>query len=337
MFIFNIARRSVFTGLIILLVLLTSCAKHGERMFRKSDFVMDTIVAITVVSDDPSRAEMVIDEGFSELRRLEKLLSFFSGESEISRINKNAGIKPVKVSADTLRVIKKAVEVSRMSGGAFDITVGPVTGLYDFKEKRLPGDDELERALKLVGYKNIIIDEDRGTVFLKNRGMKIDTGGIAKGYGADRVVELLKKRGIKAALVAVAGDIRCYGRRPDGKPWRVGVKDPMKTGDAILGVLPLTDSAISTSGDYERFFIKDGMRYHHLIDPRTGRPAHGLKSVTVLAPEGVLTDSYATAAFVLGLEEGRRLLEKLGFQYIMVDEGGKLHVSKGLKDHLETV
>ena len=323
--------------MLMLLVLLPACKRPGERMFRETGFVMDTIVTITVVAEDEEEAGAAIEKGLDELRRLEGLLNFFSEKSEITRINRNAGLGPVKVSEETFEVVRRAVEVSEETGGAFDITVGRLTGLYDFHKKILPSEEEIREALRFVNFRDIILDSKAGTVFLRKKGMVVDTGGIAKGFAADRVVAVLKGLGIKAALVAVAGDIRGYGLKPDGTPWKVGIKDPRGGKDDLIAVLSLKDSAISTSGDYERFFIRDGVRYHHLLDPATGHPARGLRSVTVIAPEGVLTDSLATALFIAGPERGMGIIRRLGFDAVMVDEAGKIIMTEGLKDRLRII
>ncbi|MFN3740223.1 MAG: FAD:protein FMN transferase [Thermodesulfovibrionales bacterium] len=285
---------------------------------------MDTIVTITVVNDSKVAADRAIEHAFNELKRLEKSFNFYSEESELSMINRNAGLRPVKVSEDMMDILKKAIYVSELSGGAFDITTGPLTRLWDFHKKNLPDRGRLKEALKLVGYKNIIINEKDSTVFFKKKGMLIDLGGIAKGYGADRAIEILKAEGMKAALVAIAGDIRAYGVKNNGNPWMIGIKHPRAKGDDdLIATLPLKDAAISTSGDYERFFIKNGKRYHHILNPLTGYPADSTGGVSVIGDAGYLTDSIATAVFLLGPEKGIDLLRKLGLKGVFITEDGK--------------
>jgi len=311
-------------------ILFSSCniiEKDKERLFKKSTVLMDTIVSITVVSSSRDKAEKAIDEAFRELKRLEEIMNFYSEESEVSKINRNAGIRPVKVSMDMIDIIEKAIYVSRLTEGAFDITTGPLTRVWDFHSKTVPQPTELRKILSLINYRDIIVDKKNSTIFLRKKGMLIDLGGIAKGYGADRAMEVLKKNGINSCLVAIAGDIRVSGKKPDGSPWMIGIRNPrpQKGSDDIFTSLPLTDAAISTSGDYERFFIKDGKRYHHIINPFTGYPSESTGGVSVITEEGYLSDGLATAVFILGPERGMELLKRLGYKGIFITGDLKLY------------
>jgi len=329
-------KRLLFLTLTLTLILSPlSCNWKSEETYRKSEFLLDTIVTITVVADSGKKAEDAMDRAFAKIKRLGKLLDFFSPDSEISAINRNAGVSPVAVSPDTYAVLEKAAEVSTESNGAFDITVGVVVNLYDFHKKTRPTDALIREKLPLVNFRDLILNRDKQTAFLKRKGMTIDAGGIAKGYAADRAVEVLKSAGIKAALVAVAGDIRAYGLKPGGKPWRVGIRDPRGKGlDDIIATLELKDMAISTSGDYERFFMENGKRIHHLIDPKTGYPAPGVMSVTVVGPLAVYTDSLATALFISGIDKGLKIADTLGYDALMIDETGKIHMTDSLRDRI---
>lgn len=293
---------------------------------------MDTIVTITVVSDSSRTADTAINEAFRELRSLEEKFNFYSEKSEISEINRNAGKRPVKVSEETIDILKKAIYVSEITDGAFDITTGPLTRIWDFHNKVVPDDRIIKETLKLVNYRDIIVNEKQKTVFLRKKGMLIDLGGIAKGYGADRAMEVLKKNGITSCLVAIAGDIRASGLKPDGTPWLIGIRHPRSEGsDTIIASLPLRDSAISTSGDYERFFIKEGKRYHHILDPRTGYPSLATGGVSVIADAGYLSDSLATAVFVLGPEKGIEFLKRQGYRGIFITEDLKVYSTGDLE------
>ncbi len=318
-------------SLILLLIGLTACNQNSDRIFKRSEVMMDTFVNITVVSRSEEKAKEAMDAAFSELKRLERILDFYSTESEISKINKNSGTTPMSVTPTTFSLITSAVKVSEITEGAFDITLGVINQRYDFVKKIHPGASEIKKLLPLVGYKNIVLHPALRVVFLKKKGMKIDPGGITKGFAADRAVEILKQMGIRAALVAVAGDIRAYGLKPDGTPWLIGIRDPRaKSSDEVFATLSLKDMAVSTSGDYERFFIEDGIRYHHILDPRTGLPARGVISVTVVGPKAVYTDSLATAAFVKGVKEGMKMVEKNGYMAVVVDSSGRIYHSPGL-------
>lgn len=314
--------------LFIFAIFLLFFACEREALYRKTDIIMDTVVTVTVVSSSEAEAEKAIEKVFNELKRLEEIFNFYSDRSEVAEINRNAGIRPVKVSGDMIDLLKKAIHVSELTEGAFDITTGPLTGLWDFHKKEVPDSERIKKALRLVNYKDIVLDEKNSTVFLKKKGMLIDPGGIAKGYGADRAVEILKKEGIKAGLVAIAGDIRGYGMKKDGSPWLIGIRRPRSMdSDDLVATLPLKDSAISTSGDYERFFIKDGKRYHHIIDPKTGYPAPSTGGVSVISEEGYLSDSIATAVFVLGPQKGMELLRSLGLRGVFITEDGERYLT----------
>lgn len=324
-------RRQLFATLVVL-ALLISCSKTDEKTYRKSTVIMDTLVTITVEGISPEQAEVSIDAAFDEIHRLEELLSFWTDESEIAAIYHNAGVKPVKVSPETLEVIERAIYISEKTGGAFDPTVGPVMRLWDFREKKMPSQEELAEKLRLVDFRQMEVDRKNSTALLKVKGMSFDTGGIAKGYAVDRAVEVLKEKGVPSGLVAIAGDIRGFGPRT----WRIGIRDPRpenKDRD-ILAVVELRDKAISTSGDYERFFENNGVLYHHILDPKTGLPARGSWSVSVLADEAVLTDGLATGVFVMGPEKGLDLLEGLGMEGVIIAEGGERLTTPNLTNRI---
>ncbi len=337
---------SMFNVLVFIFLLFTihyslftlyGCSSQKEKVYRKSKILMDTLVTITVVSNSKDSAEKAIDTAFSEIEKLEKLFNFFSPDSEISLINKNAGISEVKVSPDTLDILDKAIYVSENTEGAFDATIGPVITLYDFYKKVKPEDSAIKKNLSLVNYKHLTIDRNKSTAFLKIKSMRIDLGGISKGYAADKAVETLKKNGIHSGLVSVAGDIKAFGLKPDGKPWKIGIRNPRAKGqeDDIMATIELADMAISTSGDYERSFINDGKRYHHLLNPRTGYPAEGCQSVSIITKEGAFTDAFATGIFILGHEKGIKTLEKMGFDGVIVDSQGKVHTTPHIRGKVE--
>jgi FAD:protein FMN transferase len=323
--------------LIPCLVILISCSVNKDRIFKKSRIVMDTLVTITVVSGSKDNAEKAIDNAFLETERLEKLTNFFSPDSEVTRINKFAGISGVMVSPDVLDLLNKALYVSENTGGAFDITIGPLESLYDFHKKIKPEESSIKKNIPLVNYKELTIDGNKSEVFLRKKGMLIDPGGIAKGYAADKIVEVLKKNGIGSGIVAVAGDIKTFGHKPDGGPWKIGIRQPkVKDGeDDIMATIELNDMAISTSGDYERFFVSEGIRYHHLLSPKTGHPVRECRSVTVITKEGASADAFATGVFVLGPEEGMKVLKKMGFEGVIVDSEGNRHTTPGIRGKIE--
>ncbi|OGW61973.1 MAG: hypothetical protein A2V83_03810 [Nitrospirae bacterium RBG_16_64_22] len=326
------------TAVVLMLGLLTAAGcRETDDSHRRSQYLMGTVVTITVAGLDRDDADRAMNAAFEEIRRLEGILTFFSEDSDLGRINAAAGERPVGVSAETIEVLAEARRISDRSGGAFDATIGPLVSLWGFevKERFVPPKEEIERARTLVNWRNMAVDPELGTVRLERRGMKVDLGGIAKGYAADRAAETLRKHGVSRALVAVAGDIRAVGEKAVGVAWHVGIQHPREPG-AVLGSLKIADRSVSTSGDYERYFIKDDVRYHHILDPATGRPAAASRSATVLAPTTTLSDALSTAAFVLGPEKGIALVRSVpGAEAIIVDREGRVHVTPGLAGKVE--
>ena len=340
----NIFHYQVFSALcsvFCVLILLSGCSKE-DKVYKESRMVMDTLCTITVVSPSEEKAREAINAGFARIKKIEQLLNFFSPESELTAINRASGSSPVKVNKETLEIIKKAVEIADYTNGAFDPTIGPVIKLWRFSRQTpgpsIPSIDEIKNALRFVDYKKIKINISASEVFLEKKGMKLDLGGILKGYAADMAIEAIKAKGIKAALVAIAGDIKGFGLKPDMKPWKVGIQSPrladnkseMK-GKDIFASLYLKDKAISTSGDYQRFFIKQGRRYHHILDPRVGYSVSDVISVSVIAPHGFMADGLSTGIFVLGAEKGIKLLESMGLSGVIVDSNNEIFITKDLK------
>jgi thiamine biosynthesis lipoprotein len=332
-------RGAVIAVACALLVAALFFAGRKDRLFRESRTSLYTLVTMTVVSRSESRAEEAMDAAFSELDRIGRLLNFYAEDSELSRINRNAGIAPVKVSAETLAVIAAALRAARETEGGFDVTVGPIVRLWDFTKKTIPTREQIEEARSLVGYRHVLVDEQASTVFLDTKGMQIDLGGIIKGYAADRAAVVLRQHGIASGIVAVAGDISLFGKQPDGRPWRVGIQHPRPKGEeaALLATLDINDGAISTSGDYQRFFMENGVRYHHLLNPETGFPQDLCRSVTIVAPQAVDTDAFATGIFILGPEKGIATLERLGMDGVIVDATGEVLMTKGIRNRVQMV
>lgn len=296
---------------VILVLIAFICGCVDAKVHKDTQAMMGTFVQ--VLSTDKNAAGIV----FKEIKRIEGLLSKYDPLSEISRLNA-AG--KLKVSPETFFIVKKAKEFSEESKGAFDITVGPLVGLWGFKDKdyRVPSEAKIKDALRLVGSDKIVLQEGANVVKLKTPGMVLDLGAIAKGYAVDKAVARLKAAGIKNCLINAGGEIYCMGVRSGSRLWKVAVQDPR--GDALRGGMELKDSAVATSGDYEQYFIKDGKRYAHIIDPRTGYPAASrVSSVTVTGPDCLGADALATAFFVLGPEGSSAILDKFpGYSFTMV-------------------
>ncbi|MBF0506150.1 MAG: FAD:protein FMN transferase [Nitrospirae bacterium] len=331
-------RQVCLTGIAVLLLLFAGSCDTGKlKIYRETRASLYTVVTITIYSDSKHKAEAAINNTFKELDRLGALLNFYSEDSEVSMINRYSGIKPVKVSKDTLDVIGRSLDISKNTDGAFDVTIGAVVKLWDFEKHVVPDEKTIKDKLKLVNYRNILIDRIKSTVFLKKKGMQIDLGGIEKGYAADRAVELLQGNGITAGIIAVGGEVKPFGTKPDGQPWRVGIRNPHFTGkeDEIYAIVNLNDKAISTSGGYEKFFVKDGKLYHHILNPATGYPVHECQSVSIIAKNA--PDGYPTGIFVLGPQKGMEVLTKLGLDGVIMDKQGEVYITKGIKDKVDLV
>jgi len=299
---------------------------------------LGTFVEITALGEDRSLLSSAVSAAFSEVGRVESLMSRFSPDSDISRINAAAGVAPVSVDPEVFALLERSVRISELTDGAFDTTVGALSGLWSFDPAapRRPSVDELAERLPLVGYEKISLEPDGHRAGLAEAGMMIDLGAVAKGYAVDRAVAVLAERGVGMALVNAGGDLRALGPHHD-RPWQIGVQDPRHP-ERLLGWLPLSDRALASSGDYENFVIIEGKRYHHLLDPRTGQPASLCRSVTVIAPEAWLADALSTAVFVLGPERGLAVIEGLsGVEVLIVSADGARLMSSGARGLLRLI
>jgi len=302
---------------------------------KRAQFLMGTLVELTAVAPSDAIAQASLTAGFQEIRRLENMLSTWIETSELSRVNQAAGLEPVGVSAETFELLRRALEAAEYTEGGFNIAIGPAVQLWNIPEDpRIPSAMELEIAAQYVDYRRIHLDQTRRTVFLEKPGMRIDIGGIGKGFAAEKAAAVMREIGATGGLVAVAGDFRVFGRRADGTAWPIGIQHPRKPGK-ILAMLDAIDEAISTSGDYERYFMKDGVRYHHILDPETLQPARLCRSVTIIAPDATTADALATGVFVMGPVRGMALVERLGLGAVIVDAQGMVIVSARLRDRVK--
>ncbi len=336
----NMIRERIDLRYSLCVFLVFLCLTGCEKRFRESKFLMSTIVEITVVgTEEQSRQAMMLS--FEEIRRIDGLMSVYNPDSEVSRVNEAAGEFAVRVSADTLEVVSESLRIARLTNGAMDITVAPLMELWGFGngENRVPPDDELQEKLLLVDYRKVLADADSSTVRLDLPGMRIDVGGIAKGYAVDSAIRVMKEAGIRNALISAGGDIYAMGAPPGKESWKIGIRHPRARAD-LLGILELKDRAVATSGDYENFFEVDGKRYCHIMDPGTGRPVQGIMSVTILADTAAEADALATAIFPLGADKGMKLIESLeGVDGIMVTgseaDDMKVMMSSGLENRVQ--
>jgi len=302
--------------------------------FRKSTVVMGTALEMTIDTAGEEAAEAVFSSIELEMKRIEGQMSEWLEDSPITEVNRAAGVRPVEVPGELFKVILAAMKVSELSGGAFDITWASMRGLWYFRpgHERLPSPEEVKKRLVLVDYRDVVLDASASTVFLKSKGMAIGLGAIAKGYAVDKAMEAALASGVTNAIIKAGGDIRVQGVGKAGEAgWEVGIQDPRDRG-RLMARLTLSNASISTSGDYERFFVKDGRLYHHIMDPKTGYPATGSRSVTVIGPDTMTTDALSTAIFVLGPQKGMELARKLpGIEVLIVDSMGGLTASGGME------
>lgn len=298
--------------ILLSLLSLSACAKN-EEVYERTEFMMDTVINLKIYDGKNDEA---MEKGIKELENIEKIMSGHIDTSDVSKINKNAGIEAVEVDENLYNIIKNAKHIAEISGGGYDPTIGPLVELWDINEGKnnrdsLPEKEDIEKARELVDYKKLqILDGNR--IYLENKGMKIDLGGIVKGYAADRVKEIFEDNGVKSAIIDLGGNIFTLGTRPDGGKWKIGIQNPIFQDRGYLGILGLENKTIVTSGAYERYFELDGKRYHHIIDQDTGYPSDSdLSSVSIISNNSEEADALSTAVFVLGYEKGKALIDEL--------------------------
>jgi thiamine biosynthesis lipoprotein len=288
---------------------------------------------ISVVDDDATAAEEHIDSAVAEIRRIEKLLTTFSDDSQTNDINRNAGIQPVKVDQEVFDLIERSLKISELTQGAFDLTYGSIDKSlwnFDVNMKQLPDRETAMQSVSLINYCNVILDASKSTVFLKEKGMRIGFGGIGKGYAADKAKAVLQMRGVSSGIVNASGDLVTWGTQPNGYPWTIAIADPDHS-LTPFSTLKISNMAIATSGNYEKYAIINGRKYSHTIDPKTGLPVSGVKSVTIISPSGELADAMATPVMVMGVKVGLDLINQLkNIACIIIDDNNQIHSTNNI-------
>lgn len=325
-------------------LIFVGCNPKSLEPVSRETYLMGTIVKISVYGKDAPKA---IEASLDRISDIENKMSVNIASSEVSKINKNAGIVPVKVSKDTLDVIKASLIYSKKTKGSFDITVEPLVALWGIgtDKARIPSKEEIDNCLKLINYNDVIINPKDSTVMLKKKGQSIDLGAIAKGYTADELKKVLLKYDIKSAYVSLGGNLYVLGNKPNKtllsmnkqSPWNIGIQNPLEPRGANLGIIHVSDKSIVTSGNYERFFEKNGKRYHHIFDTKTGYPAEkGLISVSIISDKSIDGDALSTSVYTLGLDEGMKLIESLnGVDAVFVTKDKNVYITSGIKGNFE--
>ncbi|MDB5006008.1 MAG: FAD:protein transferase [Mucilaginibacter sp.] len=288
---------------------------------------------LSAVSDNEKWANEKIDAGIAEIQRIERLLTTFSDDSETNEVNKNAGIIPVKVSRETFNLVERSIRISEVTQGAFDITYGSIDKrLWNFDEKMtsLPDKITAKKMVRLINFRNIILDKEESTIFLKEKGMRIGFGGIGKGYAAERAKQVMKDEGVESGVVNASGDLSAWGLQPNGKEWTVGIANP-NSSQEVFSYMAITDMAVATSGNYEKYVMIDGKKYSHTIDPRTGLPVNGIKSVTIITTNAEIADAMATPVMIMGINTGLDMINQIkNIEAVIIDDDDKMYTSKNI-------
>lgn len=321
------------------LITLGGCSNTPEEPETRTQILLGTTVTIRIYE---GATQAAFDRAFDRVREIEERMSTNTvdySSTELIEVNRAAGDHPVEVSADTFYVVERGLEYSRMTDGAFDVSIGPMVDLWGIGTEyaEVPSEEEIDRHLELVDYSKVELDPEARTIYLPEEGMGLDVGAIAKGYAADEVARILGEEGIEHALLDFGGNILAIGLKPDGSQWKIGIQNPLERRGAFLGVVEDNEMTVVTSGDYERFFEKDDLRYHHIIDSRTGYPARtGLSSVTIVAEDSTEADALSTAVYVMGIERGAELIERLdGVEAAFVTKDRSVYMTSGMPDRFD--
>jgi len=329
-----------FASGVLALCLLSSVAAAAPGKLTYTDKAMGTFVTVWFWTDKEADAAKTAESVFKEMKRLDAEMTTWTDTSDVSKVNANAGKKPVVVGAETFEVIDRAQDVAKKSGGVFDISVGAFKGMWKFDEDMdgsLPDPKEVKKRLALIGYKDVVVDKKKKTVFLKRKGMSITLGGIAKGYAVDKCAALIKKAGFNDFMLQAGGDMYVSGKKGTD-PWVVGIRDPR--GTELFAGMPIENHSFSTSGDYERGFVKDGKRYHHILDPRSGQPAGASRSVTIRAKDAFTADAWSKVMFIVGWKAGMDIIKKYklaDFEVVWVDDKNEVHMTPAIEKELKIV
>lgn len=336
------AKSLLCLSLVFMLVGCSQNTKKNEETaqqepVKRTEMLMGTVISVTLYD---STDESILDKVFDKVKNLEETFSINETGTEVDKINDNAGIEPVKVSDDTIEVVKEGIYYSDLSHGKFDITIGPLVKLWNIPDRPtedIPAQDELNLVLPLTNYKDVVIDEANKTVFLTRPGMMLDLGGIAKGYAADVISKMLTDEGVKSAIIDLGGNIFAHGEKVSGDAWKIGIQNPFSNRGEIVGAISVKNKSIVTSGIYERYIEVDGVKYHHILNPETGYPyENDIAGITIISDKSTTGDALSTSVFALGIEEGMKFVEELDdVDAIFVTKEKGIYVTSGIKDNFE--
>ncbi|OXG09029.1 thiamine biosynthesis lipoprotein [Flavobacterium araucananum] len=325
--------KSILYKFLFLSVIMCSFSGNAQVLRKRTTLLMGGRFDITIVAKDSLLAEQNIDEVIAEITRIENLISDWKPDSQVSQVNQNAGIKPIKVDREVLELTQRAIQFSEATKGGFDVSFAAMDRIWKFDGSmtEMPSAEAIKKSVEKVGYKNIVLDTVQSTIFLKLKGMKIGFGALGEGYATDKCRNMMLAKGIKAGIVNGSGDMTAWGKQPNGKDWNIGMTNPFHP-DTLFAVVPLNNGAVTTSGSYEKFVIFNGKRYSHIINPATGYPATGLCSVSVFGPNAETANGLSTSLMVLGQTQGLLLLKKYPeYSCVMITDNGKLVKSKNFK------
>jgi thiamine biosynthesis lipoprotein len=314
-------------------MLVTKAEKNIPVVYKRALRLMGNNFELSVVGDNAAKAEDQIESGIAEIRRIEKLLTTFSDDSQTNEINRNAGVQPVKVDKQVYNLVERSLKISSLTQGAFDITYGSIDKSlwnFDVNMKLLPDAETARRSVRLINYNNVILDAANTTIFLKEKGMRIGFGGIGKGFAAERAKMIMKEHGAESGIVNASGDLTAWGLQPNGKKWTVGIVKPDASHE-VFSYLEISGLAVATSGNYEKFAVIDGKKYSHTINPRTGLPVTGIKSVTIISTNAEVADAMATPVMIMGVRTGLDMINQIkDIEAIIIDDNNRLYTSKNI-------
>ncbi|WP_163411018.1 FAD:protein FMN transferase [Flavobacterium ajazii] len=322
-----------YCKILFLFLLVWSISGNSQILRKRTTLLMGGRFDISIVANDSLTAEQNIDEVIAEISRIENLISDWKPTSQVSEVNQNSGIKPVKVDREVFELTQRAIKLSQLTNGAFDISFAAMDRIWKFDGSmtEMPSAEAIKKSVEKVGYKNIVLDSVQSTIFLKLKGMKIGFGALGEGYATDKCRDMMLAKGIKSGIVNASGDMTTWGKQVNGKDWNIGITNPFQP-DAVFAVVPLNGGAVTTSGNYEKFVEFNGKRYSHIINPATGYPATGLCSVTVFGPKAETANGFSTSLMVLGKKSGMELINQYpDYSCIMITDDGKIIKSKNFK------